>query len=77
MRPKSPNIDIRASGFELVSGGDSGPSEYKFIALGPELIHQLRLLNLEVHNHFAGIGARKETNKRFTRVLDPVMDSFL
>lgn len=57
--------------------GDSGPSEYKFIALGPELIHQLRLLNLEVHNHFAGIGARKETNKRFTRVLDPVMDSFL
>ena len=39
-------IRVRASRYRC-GLGDSGPSEYKFIALGPELIHQLRLLNLK------------------------------
>ena len=37
----------------------------------------MSLLRLEVHNHFAGIGTGEEANKRFTRVLYPVMHSFL
>lgn len=31
---------------------------------------------LEIYNHFAGIGARKEANKRLTRVLDTVVHGF-
>ena len=30
----------------------------------------------KIHNHFAGIGARKETNKRLTRVLNTVVHGF-